>query len=112
MVLEQFLTLGFWSHIVISSIIGAIAIYLAVKITKEVPSIIKAFLVAIVANVIAFLGIMGIVSAFLPIPYALEIVSIIIWILLVKFFFKMGLIHAIMVGVIAFVISYVISIFI
>lgn len=111
MAFEQFLTIGFWIYIIISSIISAIAIYIGVKITKEVPDIMRAILVAVIANIVAVIGILGVVANLVPIPFAYIILSALIWILLIKFFFKMKLMNAIVVGLIAFVVTYAMSFF-
>lgn len=104
MVFEQILTIGYWMALVISSILGMIAIIIGIEIVHERPSVVQAFIVSALANIITSLGILGIIATFLPLPYAYFIISAIIWILLIKFFFPVNWQHAIIIGIVGFAI--------
>ena len=109
MAFEELMTVGFWSYMAISSVISAIAIYVGSKLMKTNVSVVRAFVVAIAANVISYFGIMGIVAGLLPIPFAYMIASALVWILLIKFILNTNFMHAVVIGIVAFVVSYVLG---
>jgi hypothetical protein len=102
---EQIFMLGYWISLLLSTILGMIAIFIGIKIVHERPSIPQVFLVSLLVNLLTSLGILGILSALLPIPYAYYLVCILIWILAIKFFFPISWQHAAMIGIVGFGIS-------
>ena len=67
----------------------------------------NAFLVVLIINLINMLGVLGIVIRFISfIPFLPVILPVLIWIALIKMFFKdMSFAHAVIVGVIGWVLS-------
>lgn len=108
---EEFLNLSYLVYLLISSILGMIAIYIGVRVAHEPTYIPRAFFVALIANFITVLGIlMSYLMAFFPIPFAYYILSAVIWVLLVKFFYQpLNFKHAIIIGTVAFVLVEIFS---
>ena len=106
--------IGLGIDICLSTIVGGIVILLIVEIFakkfSETVNPMHAFLVSLVVSVINFLGIIpllgsligtlplaGVIAMFLP---------VIVWIVLIKVFFKdLALTHALMIGVICYLLS-------
>lgn len=99
-----------WIMLFVSSILGAIAIYIGVKITREPPHIFHAFLVALTANILTWFGIAGLIASYLPIPYAYLFAQLIVWIILIKLFYRpLYFSHTIAIGAIAFLLMLLVN---
>lgn len=108
---EEFLNLSYLIYLLISSLLGMVAIYIGVRIAHELTYVPRAFFVALIANLITVLGILGILMSYFPIPFAYYILSAVIWVLLIKFFYKpLNFKHAIIIGMVAFVLVEIFSI--
>jgi hypothetical protein len=98
-------------NIILSTVIMGIILLIIVEIIgkqfSEEVNPIHAFLVALVINIINIPIIFGLISSFVSfIPFLPIILPLIIWIIVVKLFFRdMEMLHAVIVGVIGFVLS-------
>lgn len=101
-------------NILLSTLIGGIILLVLVEIIgkkfSEKINPINAFLAMLVINLINFLGILGFLTPYIsgmPFSYMIiMILPVVIWIVLMKVFFKsMKIQHAVMVGVIGYVLS-------
>jgi len=98
-------------NLILSTIIGGIVLLILVEIFgkkfKEKVHPANAFLVVLIINIINLLGIVALISPFTSfIPMVTWILPALIWIVLIKLFFKeMKFTHAILVGIIGFVLS-------
>ncbi|MBN2043276.1 MAG: hypothetical protein JW754_05745 [Candidatus Aenigmarchaeota archaeon] len=98
-------------NIILSTIIGGIILLIIVEIIgKHYSENIKplnAFLVVLVINIINLPIVFGLISSFLSfIPFLGVILPVLIWIILVKMFFKeMSFAHALIVGVVGWVVT-------
>jgi hypothetical protein len=105
---EYWITLGI--NIVLSTIVGGVVLLVVVGVLNrkfnETAEVHNAFLMALVVNVINFFGVMGLLAAFLPIPYLSLLLPLIVWIALGKLFFPgFGLMHVVIIAVIGFALS-------
>ncbi len=98
-------------NIILSTIIGGIVLLIIVEIIgkhySENVKALNAFIVVLVINIINLPIIFGLISSFLAfVPFLGVILPVLIWIILVKMFFKeMSFLHAIIVGVIGWVVT-------
>ena len=98
-------------NLILSTIIGGIVLLILVEIFemkfKEKVKLVNAFLVVLVINVINLLGVTALILPYISfIPYLAVILPALIWIVLIKMFFReMKLSHALMVGVVGYFIS-------
>ncbi|MFQ5648140.1 MAG: hypothetical protein ACE5FW_02790, partial [Candidatus Aenigmatarchaeota archaeon] len=68
--------------------------------SMEIP---RAFLLVLIVNIINILGIMGLMMIF---PFAGLILPILIWIALAKVFFsELSMVHALIVGVVGYIVT-------
>jgi hypothetical protein len=98
-------------NVIVSTIIGGIVLLILVEIvgkkfSEEVHPA-NAFLVALIINIINIPIIFGLISSFLSfIPFLPVILPVLIWIILIKVFFReMEITHAILVGVIGWALT-------
>jgi hypothetical protein len=98
-------------NLILSTIIGGIVLLIIVEIFgkkfKEKIHPANAFLVVLIINIINLLGVTALVMPMLSsIPYLAVILPVIIWVVLIKLFFKeMKFTHAILVGVVGYALS-------
>jgi hypothetical protein len=107
--------MGFWVSIiinlVISTIVGGIVLIIVLgvfnRIYGEMLDYKKAFLVVLIANLINFIGIAGMLSSVLGgIPLIGIILPVLIWVVLLKMFFEdMSFLHTLIVGAVFFAIT-------
>ncbi len=104
-------------NLIVSTIVGGIVFLVVVQVFakafSEEASIGRAFLVVLVINIINMLGILGFVTPYLmAIPFAgyvMLILPLLIWIGLVKAFFSdMETLHAVVIGVVGYVLSIIV----
>ena len=104
---------GLGINLIVSTVVmGIVLMVLLVIISKawgESVNVTNAFLVALIINIINLPILTGLLGGFIAmIPFGLYIVPLIIWIVLMKAFFgEMSTIHAVILGVIGFVLSIV-----
>ena len=98
-------------NIIISTIIGGIVLLILVEIfgkkfSEEVHPV-NAFLVVLIINLINILGVLAFITPYISfIPYIPVILPVLVWILLIKIFFKeMSILHAVILGVIGWLLS-------
>ena len=106
---------GFWISIITTLIIGTIVggILLIVvlglfnRIYGEMLDYKRAFIVVLLANIINLVGVAGLLSSMLAsIPFIGLILPILIWVLLLKLFLEdMSFLHALITGVVFFVVT-------
>lgn len=110
---------GFWVtiaiNLVISSIVGGIVLvavlWLFNRFYGEMLVYKRAFAVVLLANIIFFVGVMGLLTPIISaIPYlgtfSSIVIPIVIWILLLKLFFEdMSFLHTIIVGAVFFALT-------
>ncbi|RLF26120.1 MAG: hypothetical protein DRN05_07480, partial [Thermoplasmata archaeon] len=106
---------GYWISLginfILSTIVGGILLVIIVEIFShkfgESVKPANSFLVVLVANLINFFGIMGLLVSFLAvIPFIGIILPVVVWIVLIKAFFgEMAMLHAAIVGVVFFVLT-------
>jgi len=98
-------------NLILSTIIGGVVLLILVEVFgkkfKENVHPANAFLVVLIINIVNLLGIMALISPFISfIPMVTWIAPALIWIILIKLFFKeMKFTHAILVGIVGFVLS-------
>ena len=98
-------------NLILSTIIGGVVLLVLVEVFgkkfKEKVHPANAFLVVLIINIVNLLGIMALISPFISfIPMVTWIAPALIWIILIKLFFKeMKFTHAILVGIVGFVLS-------
>jgi len=98
-------------NVILSTIIGGLALLLIVEIigkkfSEEVHPA-NAFLVVLIINLINLLGILALVTPYISfIPFLPVILPVIIWVVLIKAFFgEMEILHAVIVGVVGWLLS-------
>ena len=98
-------------NLIVSTIIGGIVLLILVEIfgkkfSEEVQPA-NAFLVVLIINLINLLGVMAFIVPMISfVPFLPVLLPVIIWIVMIKLFFKeMSIAHAIMVGVIGWLLS-------
>jgi hypothetical protein len=98
-------------NIIVSTIIGGIVLLILVEIigkkfSEEVHPV-NAFLVVLIINLINILGVLGFITPYISfIPFLPVILPVLVWIILIKLFFsEMSILHAIIVGVIGWLLS-------
>ena len=98
-------------NIIVSTIIGGIVLLILVEIigkkfSEEVHPM-NAFLVVLIINLINILGVLGFITPYISsIPFLPVILPVLVWIILIKLFFsEMSIMHAIIVGVIGWLLS-------
>lgn len=100
--------------LIASTIVGGIVLILILetfgKAWHEKVPVARAFLVVLVINLITQLGIVGLISGFVPGGgMALHIVNLLIWIGLIKVFFSaMRISHAAVVGIVSYIVSMIV----
>ncbi len=95
-------------NLIVSTIVGGVVILILLEaISKawgERVKPVNAFLLVLVINLVNLLGIMAFVAPY--VPYAGYVLPIIVWIVLVKVFFgEMGMKHAVITGIVGYIIS-------
>lgn len=98
-------------NIIVSTIIGGIVLLILVEIigkkfSEEVHPV-NAFLVVLIINLINILGVLGLITPYISfIPFLPVILPVLVWIILIKLFFsEMSILHAIIVGVVGWLLS-------
>jgi hypothetical protein len=98
-------------NVIVSTIIGGIVLLILVEIigkkfSEEVHPA-NAFLVVLIINLINILGILGFITPYISfVPFVPVILPVLIWIVMIKLFFKeMSILHAVIVGVIGWLLS-------
>lgn len=111
-------TAGTWLALgintILSTIVGGIVLILLVEVfSHKFGENIKpqnAFLVVLIANVVTNFGILGLLGNFLPVPYVLMLLPLIVWFALIKIFFsQMKMLHAFLASVIFFMLSMLVT---
>lgn len=103
--------IGMGVNILLSTIIGGIVLIIILEIFskafKEPVKPANAFLAVLVVNLINMVGIMGFLLPYIMgVPYLVMILPLLIWIILIKAFFgELSILHAVVVGVIFFLIT-------
>lgn len=92
--------------LVISTVLSTLALIVAINFVREKSDYLMSFLVAFLANLSALLP----SFIYLPIPYFFFVIGILIWILLVKLFFKVSWLHSVMIGVLGYAINFALGI--
>lgn len=98
-------------QVILSTLIGGFVLLVLVELFShhfgEPVNPANAFLVVLIGNVLTFFGVMGLLISFVSwIPFAHLLISLGIWIFLIKWFFgEMSMKHAVMVGIIFFILS-------
>ncbi len=98
--------IGLGINIIISTIIGGIVLLIILGIFSRKfglsIQIGNAFLLVLIANIINFFGVMGLILPFvLSVPFVALILPVLIWIILLKLFFRdMKLIYAVIIGIV------------
>jgi len=97
--------IGLGVNIIVSTIIGGIVLAIILSIfSKKFGLSVQmgnVFLLVLIVNAINFFGIMGLILVFVPsISFIGIILPVLIWIILLKLFFKMRFIHAVIIGVV------------
>lgn len=98
-------------NIILSTIIGGIVLLILVEIigkkfSEEVHPA-NAFLVVLIINLINILGVLAFITPYISfVPFLPVILPILIWIVMIKIFFKeMSILHAVILGVIGWLLS-------
>ena len=98
-------------NIILSTIIGGIVLLIIVevmgkKFSEEVHPV-NAFLVVLIINIINFLGVLAFITPLVSfVPFLPVILPVLVWIILIKLFFReMSFLHAVIVGIIGWVLS-------
>lgn len=106
---------GYWINlaigIILSTIIGGIVLIVVLQIFNRIygettePK--NAFIVVLIASVINYFGILGVLLPYLyVIPYIGIILPLLVWILLLKVFFdNMSFLHVVIVGVVFYALT-------
>lgn len=103
--------IGLAINIILATIIGGIVLIVILEIfSKKFKEPVKpgnAFLAVLVVSLINMIGIMGFLLPYIaPVPYLLMILPLLIWILLIKAFFgELSILHAVVVGIIFYLIT-------
>lgn len=98
-------------NLILSTIVGGIVLLLLVEIvgkkSSEHVNPLNAFLVVLIINLINILGVLGFVAPYISfVPFLPVILPVLIWIVMIKAFFgEMSLMHAILVGVVGWLLS-------
>jgi hypothetical protein len=98
-------------NLILNTLIGGIVLLVLVEVFgkkfKEKVHPANAFLVVLLINIINLVGIVAIIAPYISsIPIIIPVLPALIWILLIKVFFReMKFTHAILVGIIGFVLS-------
>lgn len=98
-------------NVIVSTIIGGIVLLILVEIigkkfSEEVHPA-NAFLVVLIINLINLLGVLGFITPYISfVPFLPVILPVLIWIVMIKLFFgEMSILHAVMVGVVGWLLS-------
>jgi len=103
--------LGLGINVIVSTLVGGFALIFLVEIfSHKFGESIKpqnAFLVTLIANVVTYFGIIGLLSSFLSsVSFVIIILPLVVWFVLIKLFFsEMNILHAFLVAVIFFMLS-------
>lgn len=103
--------IGLGINLILSTIIGGIILIFILEIfSKKFKEPVKpgnAFLAVLLVNIINMIGIMGFLLPYIAsVPYVVMILPLLIWILLIKAFFgELSILHAVLVGVIFYLIT-------
>jgi hypothetical protein len=98
-------------NLIVSSIVGGIVLLVVMEILEkgwgESIHVGKVFIFMLVINAINYFGVVGFITPYISfIPYSYMIVSVLLWIGLMKAFFgEMSMKHAVITGVIGFILS-------
>ena len=105
----SWLSLGI--SVIVSTLVGGILLIVLVEVfSHKFGESIKpqnAFLVTLLANIVTYFGVIGLLSGFLAsVPYVIILLPLVVWFVLIKVFFsQMNILHAFLVAVIFFVLS-------
>jgi len=105
----SWLSLGI--SVIVSTLVGGILLIVLVEVfSHKFGESIKpqnAFLVTLLANIVTYFGIIGLLSGFLSsVPYVIILLPLVVWFVLIKVFFsQMNILHAFLVAVIFFMLS-------
>jgi hypothetical protein len=95
--------LSYLFSLLIPTALATVALIIAVELVHERPHILRAFILAFIANysVPFFSMIFG--TYFATIPFGFYIINMLLWITLVKlFFFRVSLWHAVLIGALGY----------
>ena len=109
--------MGFWATIIInlvlSTVIGGIVLIIVLsffnRIYGEMLNLKRAFMVVLLANILNFVGVVGLLTPIIGgIPFIGIILPLLIWVVLLKLFFEdMSFLHALVVGAVFFALTIV-----
>jgi hypothetical protein len=105
----SWLSLGI--NVIVSTLVGGfLLIFLVEVFSHKFGESIKpqnAFLVTLIANIVTYFGIIGLLSGFLSsVSFLIIILPLVVWFVLIKMFFsQMNILHAFLVAVIFFMLS-------
>jgi len=91
----------------LSTIISAISLIVAINLMRGVPNYPMVFIAAFLAN---FLSVFAPSYIFLPIPYFSIIFGVVIWTIMVKFLLRTEWSHALTIGALAYGINFALEI--
>ena len=105
----SWLSLGI--NVIVSTIVGGLVLIVLVEMfSHKFGESIKpqnAFLVTLLANVVTYFGVIGLLSGYLStVPYVVILLPLVVWFALIKLFFsQMNILHAFFAAVIFFMLS-------
>lgn len=106
------LDINYFISLLVPTLVGAIALLIAMEIVHERPHYGRALIVAFLANYTVPIAFSMFGSYFSSIPYGFYVLGILVWIVLVKLFFiSMPLKHAVWIGILGYGINMGFSIF-
>ncbi|MFB6076307.1 MAG: hypothetical protein ABEK17_04135 [Candidatus Aenigmatarchaeota archaeon] len=97
------LDISYYISLLVPTIVATVALLIAIEILHERPHYIRAFVVAFIANYTTPFAYSFFGSQLSGIPYGFYIIGILVWIILIKIFFRMmPLKHVVYVGVLGY----------
>ena len=103
--------LGLGINVIVSTLVGGLALILLVEVfSHKFGESIKpqnAFLVTLIANIVTYFGIIGLLSGFLSsVSFVIILLPLLVWFVLIKVFFsEMNILHGFLVAVIFYMLS-------
>ena len=103
--------LGLGINLIVSTIIGGLLLVIITQVVSHIfsepTSPENAFLVTLIANVINYFGVMGLLVSFVSwMPLAGLLVPVLVWIVLIKIFFsELSFLHSAVIGIIFYALT-------
>ena len=85
---EYVINFGIWILFALGTIFGAITTHIGSIAAKEKQNILQAFTVSLIVNILNSVGLISMISAFMPLPYMYFIISLLLWTGLVHLFYS------------------------